>query len=423
MEQKNNSKKKNLLSWLLYDAANTFIDTPLGAMFLAQWIVIDKGVDDIWYGATFSIASVLVLLTSPILGAWSDKIGQRLPFLKNLTFGLYIFLGLLAFLIPINFPLRIFTVLFLAVIIQYIYQLSLIFYNSLLVQISSSKNRGKISGLGEMIGNSGFFLAMLVLLPFSNKNFSFYGEPGRAQVFIPAFILFFILTLPMLLWFKEKNINKIDKQKDNLSKVNKLTLSGIKELLGKNKNVSYFLISFSLISDGLLTISIYYAIIFSTLYKISDNQKSIILLLMIVFNIIGAYVLGKISDKIGAKKIFFLSSISVMLILVAAFLSSEIFVLYLLAFVGGLGRGGIYSSARALLVKISPPEHLGEYFGFYSTFQRFASITGPLLWGGITLTLKYSGDIKYRIAGLALISIMFAGTMLLLKVKELKVVT
>lgn len=420
MEEQNSIEKKNLFSWLLYDAANTFIDTPLGAMFLAQWIVIDKGIDDIWYGATFSIASVLVLLTSPILGAWSDKIGKRLPFLRNLTFGLFIFFGLLAFLIPINFPYRIFTVLFLAVIIQYIYQLSLIFYNSLLKQVSSSENRGKISGLGEMIGTSGFFLAMLVLLPFSNKNFTFYGEPGRAQVFIPAFILFIILTLPMLFCFKEKNIDKIDKQKGNLNKVRKLTLGGIKELLGKNKNVSYFLISFSLISDGLLTISIYYAIIFSALYKISDNQKSIILLLLIVFNIVGAYVLGKISDKIGAKKVFLFSSISVMLILIIAFLSSKIFVLYLLAFVCGVGRGGISSPARALLVKISPPEHLGEYFGFYSTFQRFASVTGPLLWGGITLALKYSGDIKYRIAGLALTAIMFVGIMLLLKVKDSK---
>lgn len=419
----NNTKKKNLFSWLLYDAANTFIDTPLGAMFLAQWLVLDKGIDDIWYGATFSIASVLVLLTSPVLGAWSDKIGKRLPFLKNLTFILFIFLGLLAFLVPINFPSRIIIVLLLAVIIQYIYQLSLVFYNSLLKQISSSENRGKISGLGEMIGTSGFFIAMLVLLPFSNKNFTFYGEPGRAQVFIPAFILFFVLTLPMLFWFKERDINIIEKQKDNLNKIYKITLGGIKELLGKNKNVSYFLISFSLISDGLLTISIYYAIIFSALYKISDNQKSIILLLLIVFNIIGAYVLGRVSDKIGAKKVFLISSISVMFILVAAFLSSKLFVLYLLALIAGFGRGGIYSSARALLVKISPPEHLGEYFGFYSTFQRFASITGPLIWGGITLTLKYYGDIKYRVAGLALISIMFIGTLLLLKVKETRVAT
>ena len=84
----------------------------------------------------------------------------------------------------------------------------------------------------------------------------------------------------------------------------------------------------------------------------------------------------------------------------------------------GLGWGGYYATARALLVNISPAKQLGEYFGFYSTFQKFASIIGPLTWGGITLMLTNYGIIRYRIAIIALVALMIAGTALLTRVNE-----
>ena len=56
----------------------------------------------------------------------------------------------------------------------------------------------------------------------------------------------------------------------------------------------------------------------------------------------------------------------------------------------------------------------------YSTFQKFASITAPLIWGGITLLLKYNNIIKYRVAGLAMVFLLIIGTFILMGVKEEK---
>jgi len=88
----------------------------------------------------------------------------------------------------------------------------------------------------------------------------------------------------------------------------------------------------------------------------------------------------------------------------------------------GFGWGGYYATARALLVNISPEKQLGEYFGFYSTYQKFASIIGPLTWGGVTLLLTNWGIVRYRIAIMSLVVLMIVGTWLLTKVRETLVI-
>lgn len=414
--------KKNLLYWLIYDAANSFLHAALGGFFLAQWVVIDNKFDDIWYGATFSLATILVLITSPILGAWSDSIGKRLPFIKWLTVLLVLFYAILAVIAPSSLPIenRIVIALFLAVILQYLYQQSLVFYNSLLEEVSTSKTRGKISGLGEMFGNSGWIVATAILLSFANKKFTLIGEPGRAQIFLPSFLFFTVLSLPMLIKFKEMP-KKVVIKEVNIKDVLASTVKGVSDLFHKNKNAGLFLLSFTLMSDVILTIQLYFAIVMEAIFKIPDSKKFLITLLMFLSMIVANYFLGKLSDKFGSKKIIILSGVSLVITLSIVLLSSAPFIIFLLAPFIGIGWGGFYVATRSMMIEVSPRQQLGEYFGFYSTFQRFASITGPLLWGGITLALKSYGVIKYRVAGLSLVVLMIFGIYILTKVKEQKV--
>ena len=203
-----NQEKKNLWSWVVYDFGNSFFITAFSGLFLAQWLILDNKLDDIWYGASFAIATFFVLLTSPFFGAWSDKFGSRMPFIKWITIGLIIFNGLLAFVALSNMSAmyRVVLVLIFSMVVQYLYQISLIFYNALLTKVSTEKNRGKISGLGEGIGSLGWLFATLAFLPFANGVITLFNNPGRSQVFLPSFVLSTILMLPLLLWFKEKKI-------------------------------------------------------------------------------------------------------------------------------------------------------------------------------------------------------------------------
>ena len=199
---------KKVFLWALYDFANTPLTVAMGGLFLAQWIVLDNGIDDIWYGGVFTASTILLLITSPFWGAWSDKIGKRIPFLKWTTF-IFIIVGILlgvTAVSPIAKVPRVAIVLGLFFIMQYIYQVSLIFYNALMESLSKFKDSGKISGIGEIFGELGWLIGPALLLPFAMGTITIFGEPGRGQVFLPATLMLILLGLPMIFWLKEKGV-------------------------------------------------------------------------------------------------------------------------------------------------------------------------------------------------------------------------
>lgn len=417
---------KNLLSWLLYDAGNSFLQVALGGLYFTQWIIIDNKIDDIWYSLTFSGATFLVLITSPFWGSWSDRLKRRMPFISGLTlFMFFLNILLVIFVAIFTSKTKVIAALILFFLIQYFYQLSLIFYNALLEHLSDNKTRGKISGLGQAFGDIGWILATVALFPFAQGKITLWGQPGKSQIFLPALVICVLLCMPMLILFKEKPfvLSKFKKPADTDSKsIAKKTISGLKELFKSNKNVGLFLLAFCLISDAILTIQLYFAVIVDRLYHVPDSQKLRFLLLMFIFNVAGDYLLGKASDSFGAKKTIFLSTLLLIVIFSLGFLSSAPWFLYPLALFAGIGWGGFYSASRALLIKISPEDRLGEYFGFYSTFQKFASIVGPLVWGLTVLIFRNYGTINYRLAGFLMIFLMGAGLLFLRPVQEKKVI-
>ncbi len=405
--------KKNIFLWGLYDFANTPLTAAIGGLYFAQWVVLDNHIDEIWLGGVFVASTIALLITSPFLGAWSDKIGRRLPFLKWTTFLLLAFAVLLGLVTTSSLPAipRVVVALFLFFFIQYFYQSSLIFYNTLITQLSSSKNIGKISGIGEVFSDLGWLLGPAILLPFANKAITIFGEPGRGQVFLPAVLILALLGLPMIFWFKEK--------KSPLSRT-KLNLFQIYSHLRANKNVTIFLIAFMFVSDALLTASLYFAIYLDQVFKISDNQKFLALALLEIVAIPSAYFIGKFSDKFGIKRLLLISCLDLVLVFIGLAVTTSLPAAYVLSGLVGLGFAGFYATTRALLPKISPASQHGEYFGLYSTFQKFASILGPLVWGLVVFSLKDLGNLKYRWAIASMAALVLLGTYLFTKVKSVQ---
>ncbi len=419
---------KNIFLWALYNFSNTPLTAAMGGLFLAQWIIIDNKIDDIWYGGTFTLATTLLLITSPFFGAWSDKVGKRMPFLKWTTFAMIGF-GLALGFISISSLERIPKIALALVIfffLQYFYQISLIFHNALLDKISTPQTRGHISGIGQALEEISWLVSNVLLIPFSIGAITLLGQAGRGQVFIPATLILISLGLPMLIWFREPNNNTgiVDNAataispKTNFKEIYKETIAGFKNLIKNDKNVTVFLIAFMFVSDALLTASLYFAIYLDKIFKITDVQKLQIVVVLEIVSMTSAYFVGRLGDKFGLKKLMILACINLTLVYTLVGLTSSLTLLYILAAFIGFGYGGFYTTSRALLVKISPRNRLGEYFGFFSTFQKFASIIGPVTWGGVLLLFKSYGDVSYRAGILSLCVLMAAGTVILTKVTE-----
>ena len=408
------SLRKNLFSRIIYDFGNSFFTVAISTMFLAQWLILDNKLPDIWYGWSFALATLLVLISSPVLWAWSDKIERRMPFLKRSTIALIIINGLLARVTLTNLSNKIFVILWLSVVLQYFYQISLIFYNALLKNVSTEDTRGKIAWIGEWLGSLWRIVAILILLPFSNWTIGRFGNIGRLWVFFPSFVISTIFMFPMLIRFKEKKQPIIHATENIYRK----TRAGIKQLWTTQKNVWLYLLAFSLISDIVLTMTLYLSIVMGVIYKVGDTMKSLILIIFLTISIIVGYIFGKLADRFGYKKLLVYTCWLLIAVTAIFFYSSAPWVLYVVWIVWWGASGWYFVVTKAFMTKLAPKWELGEYFWLYSTFQKAASITAPLIRWGITLWFIKYPIFKYQMAGTAMMILLIIWTFLMRRVRE-----
>ena len=416
--------KRNIWSWGIYDLANSIM-TICFTMYFSQWIIIDNGVHDFWYGLVFSIATAAVLITSPFFGAWSDNIKQRKPFVTLFTIFISLSSIVLGIIAPSNLQqyLKIPLSLLMFFLFQYCYQLVLVFFNSMLYDISNKNNIGMLSGIGEFFNNFGTLIGLFLFLPIANGKFALLsGEMGRSQVFFAGALLSILLSLPMLFIYKEEK--KKREKKYNMLNVKSIYLTffkGLKNIIKHDKNVFRFLISFYFISDAVLTFGLYIAIYFSEVWMLSDTLKTLVLGVTFISLLPGTYIFGLLCQKYSPKKLYFFtaSSLSIILIVISL-IKANLVLLFIIFFIIGLTQGGLFTISRLLFINISPKDKLGEYFGYYSVFQRFASVIGPLIWGLTVFVLSKYPVMKYRVSVLFLGLIILLGIYFLVKVKEVK---
>lgn len=197
--------KKNIFLWALYDFANSIVMIVF-FLYFSQWLVIDKGISDFGYNLLFIIATALLICTAPVLGALSDRYKKSFSYLKKNTLVIWI-LYLLLSLVILLFPEQKVLAMAIFVIGNFSYQLAFSFYIPLLTEISTPEKRGLISGIGNASNWLGQIAGLLIALPFASGAFYFFGEPGRAQVFLPVTLIFILLSLPMILFYKTQKLS------------------------------------------------------------------------------------------------------------------------------------------------------------------------------------------------------------------------
>ncbi len=406
---------KKVFAWGLYDFANSLIIANL-TLYFSQWLIINNHLDDIWYGGAIAVSTLALILTAPFFGKYSDQTNSRMRLIIPLT----IFLFLATFLLGIfgasslSFWPKVAISLMLFFIIQYTYQLSLIFYDTLLAQISKAKNFGQISGFGEAMGNLGFLVGLFLTLPFINGTITLFGTPGRIQAFIPSAIGFGLLSLPMIFFIKDPPLAKVSFSSDPSQ-----FFKEMKALL-KNRTIFLFLLAFYFFSDAILTIQAFFPIYFEKVLGFSDTQKIIATALTFILIVIGAFIIGKVSDQLGIKKSLILSTLALTLLFMIFPLISAGGTVWLMLGIIGFFWGGFYATSRAFLTHLAPKKSRSQFFSLYTIFRRFASVIGPVLWGITTLLLSPYGVNKYRLSVYPLIFLMILGVFLFTKVSNSK---
>ena len=399
--------KKQVFSWALYDFANqpftTIIVTFIYSIFFVNEIALNEQYGTTMWSYAIAITAIVVSFLSPILGALADSIGYRKFFLTVFTWITCLCSVFLFF--PQNG--QVFFALTLFVIANICFELSGVFCNSYLHDLSDKKNIGTISGFAWGLGFIGGLLALfLSFVLFDLDSF------GIRKINILVGVWFFIFSIPTIIFLKDRKRKKISKY----HVLNSVTIiKNTFKQISQYKVITQFLISRLFFNDGLVTIFALGGVYASTTVGFTNEE---VMYLAIILNLaagIGSLVFGLIEDKIGVLKVIRLTLVILIIATLIAFIAPETkYPKELFWFSGillGLMVGPNQSCSRSLMAQLTPSNKMNEFFGFYAFTGKATSFLGPLLFGFITHIYNQ------QIALLVVILLFFTGFLLFNKIE------
>ena len=402
--------KKNVFLWALYDFANSIVSIVF-FLYFAQWIVVDRGISDFYFNLTFTVSAILLLCTVPLTGTLLGRHIRRINGLRWATIFTTLFYGLCAVLAIANsnVPSLIFFTLGL-----YSYLLSFTFYTPLLNDIAPTTKRGLVSGLGITANYIGQFTGLLLALPFSNGSLSLFGSSPRAETLLPAVAVFFVLSLPTLVFFKEPTHKQ---QKFMLADELKKVLTETKNLLSFH-SVFFFLLSYFLFNDAILTASNNFPIFLEQVWHVPDTTKTYLLLGVLITCACGGTLSGLIADRCGHKKTLMVILAGWIILLPLIGLLTNFMLFVVATTLMGFWFGATWAVSRSVMSYVAPKGKHNLAFAYFGLAERASSFIGPIVWGLVVSNLVPWGSARYRIAVLAITGFIILGLLALSRVKD-----
>ncbi|MDA9903875.1 MFS transporter, partial [Gammaproteobacteria bacterium] len=405
---------KTVKSWIAYDAGNSaFATTVVAAFFpifyLEFWAsTMSKVEASIYLNWTLVICNSLILLSGPVIGAYTDINRSTKSALNMFTIVGALFVGSLFF---IDVGSWLYALIFFG-IANYCFCVAQIPYDKILTKITTPNNFSIISNQGYAWGYFGggalFLLNALMSIYPSSFGLASQAEAIRVS-FLMVSIWWLLFLIPLFLNFKE---NKTEKHSMSVFSSSFKNIFKTLKSVYQYKNAFLFLIAFFLFIDGAHTV-IYLASTFAL--NLGLETSSIIQALILVqFVAFPATLLwGYVANKYGDKLVLYITITSYICIIIYSTTLSSALEFYLLAAWVGFVQGGIQGSSRGMFGKLIPKEKAGEFFGLYNVMGRAGAILGPLMVGTF-LTLY--GNVRIALLPIAVLFII--GGLLLTRVKN-----
>ena len=384
-----------LRAWAMYDwgisGYQTVIMAAVFPIFYSQYAAF--GMEDSaklqWFSYSQGIGAILIALLAPLLGAVADYKAAKKKFL-----GWFMILGVGAtsamFFIGQGDVLTasILLVLSLAGATG-----STTFYEALLPHIASEDEMDRVSTAGYALGyvGGGILLALNLAII---MNPGIVGLPvgaglTPAQESLPTRIAFVSVGLWWLL-FSVPVMRRVPEpprtiETDARTDVNPFAVAftrlgeTLRELRGY-KQAFLMMVAFTIYNDGIQTI-IKMAAAYGDSVGIERKHLISAILLVQFVGVPCAFAFGYLARFIGAKRSVLIGITAYAGICVFAYGMNTTAEFYTLAVMVGLVQGGTQALSRSMFANMIPRHKSGEFFGFFSVFEKFGGILGPFVFG------------------------------------------
>ena len=410
-------KRKRVISWALYDWANSAFATTVMAgffplFFKSFWAAdLSPAESTAVIGTTNSLAGLLIVLLAPFLGAYSDLGKFKKKFLAFFALLGVLSTGYLYFIPQGDW-----------VIAASLYALAVvgfsggnIFYDSLIASVSKQDQRNKVSSLGFSLGYLGGGL-LFVINVLMYLNPAWFGLSSQSEAILWSFlsvaVWWAIFSLPLFMNVEEKSNAEISKGLfKTITEAFKAVASTLREIK-KHKRVAIFLIAYWLYIDGVDTI-VRMAVAYGSDIGLDASSMITALLLTQFVGFPATLVFGIYADKIGFKKILTIGISIYILVTFYAYYMSTALEFYILAGTVGLVQGGVQAISRSFFSTIIPVNKEAQFFGFYNLVGKSAVLLGPILVSWVALIF---GNPRFGI--LSLLFLLVPGLILLWMVPD-----
>lgn len=385
--------------WILYDVGNsafTMLCTTIIPIYFKNIATVDNlsnSDSTAFLSFTLSLSTILVAILGPILGTMADTKNYKKPlFVSTFLVGV---IGCMAMAFASKW------LAFLAVfcIAKTGYQLSLIFYDSMLTDVTTEERMDEISSQGYAWGYIGScvpFIASLVLI-LGSDVIGISGGMAMTLALLLNAVWWAGVTIPLIRNYRQ--IHYVEKVNHPVKESFRRIVDVVKGLKHQRK-ILFFLLGFFFYIDGVYTI-IDMATTYGKDVGISDTDLVLALLMTQVVAFPCSIAFGKISKRFKNGSLIQVSILAYFLIAVFALQLDKAWEFWFLAVCVAVFQGAIQALSRSYFAKIIPKEKSSEYFGFYDIFGKGAAFIGTTVMGISTMV---SGSSRY---GVAILSLMF----------------
>lgn len=415
--------RPELRAWAMYDwavsAVQTTIMVAVFPVYFVQVVAADLPASNAsqLLATANTLVAIVVAALGPVLGTLSDFLAAKKRLLASFVvlgaiavIGLFgvgrgdIVLGLVLFGLTLVCATA-----------------SMVFYEALLPHIAGPQEVDRVSTAGYALGyvGGGILLAAnlawilqpgLIGLPASTDPMSPSGTLPVRLALLSVTVWWLLFSIPLFRRVPEPP--PLLSPNESATRVLRATLAQFGDTireLRRYRQALLMLTAFLLYNDGIQTI-----IKMATAYgaEIGIGSRDLIAAILIVqfVGIPCAFLFGTVAGRFGAKRSIFVGLLVYVAISILGYFMRTAAHFYLLAFLTGMVQGGTQALSRSLFASLIPAHKSGEFFGFYSVFEKFASIFGPLLFAlAIAITgqsrLAILSVILFFVAGAAILSV------------------
>lgn len=429
LEGRRPSPPRKVWAWAMWDwgtqPLNTVIITFVFSVYITGKAFGPENETAQALALSTGIAGLIVALIAPVLGQRSDRTGRTVFNLRWQTWLIAALAAALFFVRPT--PDYLWLGLGILGVASIIGELANVNYYSLIDEISTKDNVGRVSGFGWGMGYLGGIVALLVLyFGFISPEVGLFGVTDADGLDIRASMLvcgLWILVFTLPTFFSLKDRPRIQKaERAGLVGSYKLLIASIATLWRASPHTVFFLAASALFRDGLSGVFAFGAVLASLTFGFSPGDVIVFGAVANVVAGVSTILFGYVDDRIGPKKVILLSLAALVALGLGIFLLHDRgqIVFWTLGMAMTAFVGPAQSASRSFLARLIPEGRAGEIFGLYATTGRAISFLSPAAFGlSVGLGASLTGEVNTAYWGiLGIVLILLAGLLVMIPVRE-----